>query len=232
MEQDIAIFDDTAGRFASRIDQQISSRRYSRGDLFLSAALSTVPANGHILDYGCGPGRISALLGRNGFRVLGMDLSPGMIATARQQPLGDLPVEFEVCTSLPAEAQQGKFDAVVCSSVIEYVPDPADLLRSFFAALRPSGVLIISFSNRYCLSRALIKMRLQNPHLSAQKHMWSAQQFSGLLERSGFRTIRRVVYFDSIFDRFDPLQFVSSSRVVGTLGLAIAVSGTQAPSVG
>ena len=97
----------------------------------------------------------------------------------------------------------------------------------FSAALRPSGVLIISFSNRYCLSRALIKMRLRNPHLSAQKHMWSAQQFSELMERFGFRTIRNVVYFDSIFDRFDLLQFVSGSRPVGTLGLAIAVRGTQ-----
>jgi SAM-dependent methyltransferase len=36
------------------------------------------------------------------------------------------------------------FDAVVCSSVLEYVPDDTRLLRAFFDALRPGGGLVIS----------------------------------------------------------------------------------------
>jgi 2-polyprenyl-3-methyl-5-hydroxy-6-metoxy-1,4-benzoquinol methylase len=223
MRENSTLFDETAAEFASRADRQIDSGHYFRGDLFLAAVVSSVPSEGYILDYGCGPGRISAILARRGFRVLGLDPSPVMIATARQQPLDALQVEFQLCPTCPVDAQQVAYDAIVCSSVIEYLPQPEQLLRWFSAALRPSGVLIISFANSRCLTRAWFKLRYRNPHLVAQKHMWSWRQFSRLLERSGFRPIRGAVYFTSLFDRFVHLRFLSASRFVGSLGLVVAV---------
>ncbi len=215
------LFDQTAADFTAKVDKQIDAGRYRRGDLFLAAAISSVPSHGYILDYGCGPGRIAALLGGRGFRVLGLDPSPAMILSARQQRLDALEVEFQLCEARPLEAQSEVFDAVVCSSVIEYEQQPVELLRRFSAALRPSGVLVISFANSRSLSRALFQRR--NLHLGAQVHTWSWQEFSQLLEQGGFKPIRNAVYFDSFLDRIAPLRFFSASQFIGALGLIVAV---------
>jgi cyclopropane fatty-acyl-phospholipid synthase-like methyltransferase len=43
-----------------------------------------VPEGGWILDLACGVGRHSTLLGKKGYRVVGVDLSPTFIARARE----------------------------------------------------------------------------------------------------------------------------------------------------
>jgi 2-polyprenyl-3-methyl-5-hydroxy-6-metoxy-1,4-benzoquinol methylase len=214
------LFDQTATAFTAKVDKLIAEGRYRRGNLFLDAALSAVPAQGYVLDFGCGPGRISALLARKGFRVLGVDPSPVMISTARQQRHDALNLEFELCETRPIDSQENAFDAIVCSSVIEYERRPVELLRHFFTALRPSGLLIISFANSRSLSRTLFQRR--NLHLGAQVHTWSLREFSELLEQGGFKPIRDAVYFESFFDRIPPLHFLSASQFAGALGLIVA----------
>ena len=207
------LFDETAADFTAKVDKLINAGRYRRGNLFLSAAASMVPPKGDILDYGCGPGRISALLARRGFKVLGVDPSPEMISVAKQQHLDKLRVKFELCESWTIGAQVGVFDAIVCSSVTE-------LLRKFHRALRPSSVLIISFANSRSLSRALFHRR--NLHLGAQVHTWTDREFIELLAQSGFRPIRQTIYFESFFDRLFSLSILSASQSIGALGLIVA----------
>ncbi len=215
-----AVFDKTAEAFAARLDRQIEAGRFSRGKLFLQSVKSSTPSHGSILDYGCGPGRISAVLARNGFKVLGLDPSLAMIQIAKQQPLEGLDVEFKQCTGDRIEVLKESSDAIVCSSVIEYESDPDQLLRWLVAALRPSGVLVISFANRLSLSHAIFQFR--NLHLAASKHMWSENEFNALLERNGFRPRGDAIYFHSVFDRLPLLGVLSSYRFIGALGLMIA----------
>jgi SAM-dependent methyltransferase len=222
MEARPTIYDQTAAAFASGVDRQISAGRYRRGELFLAAALSAVPRGGNILDYGCGPGRISALLAQNGYRVRGVDPSPAMIGAAERQPLNGLPVEFQVIHG-QLDLPPAFFDAIVCSSVIEYVLDAEKLLKQFSAALRPSGVLIISYANRLSLQRKLLQHR--NLHLPDQKHLWSWPEFRQILLRCGFRTTSKPLFFESLFDRLSPLGFLSRSHFVGNLGLITSVNG-------
>jgi 2-polyprenyl-3-methyl-5-hydroxy-6-metoxy-1,4-benzoquinol methylase len=222
MEARSTIYDETAAAFASGVDRQIRDGRYRRGELFLAAALSAVPRGGSILDYGCGPGRISALLAQNGFCVRGLDPSPAMIGVAGRQPLDGLPVEFQLLQE-QLNLPPASFHAIVCSSVIEYVAQPEILLNQFAAALRPSGVLIISYANRRSFQRKLLEYR--NLHLADQKHLWSWPEFRLLLLQCGFRTTRKPVFFESLFDRLSPLGFLSASQVVGNLGLIISVKG-------
>ena len=227
MTQCTSVFDETAADFASKVDRQIDSGRYRRGDLFLAGIESSVPSNGYILDYGCGPGRIAAHIARRGFGVLGLDPSPGMIELAKRQNLDGLRVEFRNSKTFPVDMQQGTFDAIVCSSVIEYEAEPEQLLGRFSSALHSSGKLIISFANSRSLSRMFFHYR--NLHLTAQRQLWTWSQFRLLLERTGFSPIQGATYFDSFFDRFPPLSFLSKSSFVGGLGLVIAVKSRSTP---
>lgn len=52
----------------------------------IATQLSSVPQTLHLLDYGCGPGRLMDPLARHGFRIDGTDISEEMVSYARQKP--------------------------------------------------------------------------------------------------------------------------------------------------
>jgi len=227
MAADVSLFTRTADEFASGIDTAIQEGRYLRGQVFLRAARRFVPPGGKILDYGCGPGRMSVLLARAGFRVRGVDPSPGMLEEAAAQDLTGLEVEFALIPdsgpSLPAAA----FDCVICSSVIEYVPSAADLLVVLRDTLRPNGVLIISYANRLSLWRNYAAWRNPDaPHLALQAHIWDSVQARRELVRGGFAVLNGPAYFESPFDRKPFCSWLSRLPVIGQLGLVIARRNT------
>ena len=106
-----------------------------------------------VLDMACGTGSLSMLMAEAGLDVVGMDLSPDMIARAREKAGGcaDAPPEFLV-------GDMGDFrlsvpvDAAVCMlDSFNYLLDPADgvqALRCFYDGLRPGGMLIYDIRPR------------------------------------------------------------------------------------
>jgi len=101
-----------------------------------------VADGGRLLEAACGTGRYLAEFAR-WYRVAGLDASPEMLAIARErQPDADL-IEADM-----AEFRaDGPFDAVACLfSSIGYLRAEerlAGAARSFAAALRPGGVLLV-----------------------------------------------------------------------------------------
>jgi len=218
------LFDETAGQFARSTDVLIQQQRYKRGSLFVAAAIRHAVPGGFILDYGCGPGRIACLLGDRGFRVRAVDPSPEMIREATALRSSTDRVDFATMGDPAAELCPGTYDAIVCSSVIEYILEPAKLLQGFYSALRDSGVLIISFANRLSLWRAYAELRFGRsaPHFALQTSIQRWGGFQKLLVGTGFRTFDGPIFFESVFDKYNDLAWLSGSRWIGTLGLVVA----------
>lgn len=102
-----------------------------------------------VLDVGCGGGDISVLVaglvGPTG-QVIGVDRSAAAIETAtrRAQDLAAQNMRFLVAdaSSLGAElGAEGPFDAAIGRSVLEFVPDPASMLRTVATLVRPGGAI-------------------------------------------------------------------------------------------
>ena len=105
-----------------------------------------------VLDLGCGTGELTQALAAAGLRVTGCDISPQMLLRAARDPSGRGPgqpggigragwVRLEPgWRSLPFVSEA--FDVVVAASVLEYVAEPAAVLRECARVLRPRGVLL------------------------------------------------------------------------------------------
>jgi 2-polyprenyl-6-hydroxyphenyl methylase/3-demethylubiquinone-9 3-methyltransferase len=103
-----------------------------------------------VLDVGCGGGILSEAMARAGARVLGIDLSQAVLDVAELHALQEkVAVEYR---AVPAEelaaAAPGSFDLVTCMEMLEHVPDPAAMLGTLAALVKPGGNLIVSTLNR------------------------------------------------------------------------------------
>ncbi len=109
----------------------------------LSAAVSRhARAGDRVLDLGCGTGELARALAAAGLRVAGCDISPKMLLRAARDPGGCAGwVRLEPgWRSLPFAS--AAFDVVVAASVLEYVAEPAAVLRECARVLRPGGVVL------------------------------------------------------------------------------------------
>ena len=101
-----------------------------------------------VLDVGCGTGRWSRLLASRGAQVLGVDLSPTMIAQARRRAVED--GVHERCRFTVGELAHldlnERFDLVLGVTVLQHILDPARCraaLSAMVAHLAPGGRVIL-----------------------------------------------------------------------------------------
>lgn len=141
-EQTRRFFDTVAAGWTSRYDRDMAVA--ARKAQFANAVQAKFPSPADILDFGCGSGDIARHLGGFGHRVTGYDLSAAMIAEARRVDRDGRVQWFAAAEAEPFAFAKGSFDAVVASSVLEYVPDIDATLARLSELLRPGGWLFAS----------------------------------------------------------------------------------------
>jgi len=105
-----------------------------------------------ILDVGCGEGRhtIGAYLEAN-VTAVGVDLSENDLATARERATqfedkdnASKSITFQACNALELPFEDNSFDKVICSEVLEHIPDYQGVLAEINRVLKPNGLLAVS----------------------------------------------------------------------------------------
>jgi trans-aconitate methyltransferase len=76
-------YDAVARAYADRFADEFDSKPFDRD--VLDDFAQHVAGLGMVLDLGCGPGQVAAYLAAQGVPVVGVDLSPGMVAMAQQR---------------------------------------------------------------------------------------------------------------------------------------------------
>jgi SAM-dependent methyltransferase len=141
-----ALYDAAASQYVQRVGTELNSTvetDFDRAILALTAeALSRRP--GLVLDLGCGTGRVAAYLSGRGVNVVGIDVSHGMLASARRAHPG---ISF-VCGSLEEiPLWTGcAVGAVFWYSIIHTPPDGlADLFGEVHRVCRTDAEVLIAF---------------------------------------------------------------------------------------
>ena len=154
MEQVRRLFDQHAANWSTRYAAGAPfEKRLAR---FAGPLESLVPPPAHVLDLGCGTGNLVCHLAAAGYQVVGAEASAAMLDVARQS--GDSPnvewmlLDGDWCT-LPYGT--ASYDAVVASSMLEYVGHPASIVAECARVVRPHGVFLCTVPDpRHRIRRA------------------------------------------------------------------------------
>jgi ubiquinone/menaquinone biosynthesis C-methylase UbiE len=148
-EIDAASYDGVAEAF-DRHSRRLSGQAAAR-----LASLVHVGSRDRVLDVGTGTGLIPFALAaatEPPASILGIDLSAGMIETARRRLRDDLGddarVRFERMDAEHLELPDQSFDVVLSGFALTHVPRPELALREIFRVLRPGGRLGIALGSR------------------------------------------------------------------------------------
>jgi len=94
---------------------------------------------GHVLDVATGTGLVAEALLARGFRVTGLDQSPGMLAAARARFAGRVELVEASADALPFP--DASFDHLTFTYLLRYVDDPGGTLAELARVVRPGGTV-------------------------------------------------------------------------------------------
>lgn len=137
-----ASYDEVAEDYAARIADELAGKPLDRA--LLACLAEEAGALGTIADIGCGPGHVARYLHERGASVVGIDLSPAMVAVARRLHPA---IPFDQGSMLALTPSGAGWGGIVAFySIIHLAPDArSQALAEFYRALLPGGLLLLAF---------------------------------------------------------------------------------------
>jgi predicted TPR repeat methyltransferase/uncharacterized coiled-coil protein SlyX len=138
------LFDRYADRFDKHLLEELA---YRAPELVGEAVQHAAPApNAEVLDLGCGTGLCGPFLRPLARRLVGVDLSSGMLAKAQERGLYDELVQADIVSHLATTP--GRVDLVVAADVLVYLGDLEPLFFAVQRALGPSGCFVFTIESQ------------------------------------------------------------------------------------
>ena len=119
-----------------------------RNPTFFRFLRELVPAGGHILELGCGPGRHGIGAALQGFSVRGIDIDPDVVEQATRNAREVAPsaaISFTTGDMLALDAlprPEGGFDAITHGGLMEHFPSAEAIRESIDAQLRLAPLVV------------------------------------------------------------------------------------------
>jgi SAM-dependent methyltransferase len=133
-----------------------------------------IPNEGRVLDAGCGDfDMLEALQKTKNITPFGIDIMPH-----------DTRVIKSDCSEIPFK--EGFFDCVICTAVMEHVPDQKKVLLDFNRVLKKGGMLIITTPNPLYSGLAWLGSLLNLKYKEGFDNSLSIGKLSSMVKECGF----------------------------------------------
>jgi len=179
-----ATYDEVAPAYAEAFGDELADKPFDRALLDRVAAVLRIRASADapVCDLGCGPGQIGAALVDRGLPVVGIDLSPGMVAQGRRS---NPAVTFEQGDMTALPRPDGSFTGIVSFYAIIHLPRSRvpTALAEMHRTLVDGGELVLAVHQGEGSLHA-DEMLGQAADLDAT--LFSLEELSGLVEAAGF----------------------------------------------
>jgi SAM-dependent methyltransferase len=151
-------------------------------------ALANLRAGDRVLDLGCGAGDFTGVFAQAGAAALGVEVAEAALHRARARH-PELPFRLAPIDG-PLPLDDGSFDVVWASEVIEHVADTARWLSEVRRVLAPSGRLLLTTPNHGRLHVAIGGIERYSEPLGDHLHLYTARSLGGLLHEFGFDRVQ------------------------------------------
>ncbi|MGH7466954.1 MAG: class I SAM-dependent methyltransferase [Longimicrobiales bacterium] len=187
-------------------------RWIERKRLSALARLADVQPRDHLLEVGCGGGHVLQQFPQA--RRTGIDLSTNMLRRARLRLNGSAHLLRGSADRLPFA--DGAFQVVLCTEVLEHVPDPSAVLRELIRVAAPGGRVVVSIPNERNIDRAKRMLR-RTPVLARvlrtladEGNEWHLHQFDWAMLERNLQGVARVAARIAIPSVLVPIRYVAS----------------------
>lgn len=120
----------------------VADIQWQIGQYAVSLIQQTTDDDSHILDVGCGTGRITQLLSAYSDKLTAIDLAPGMIQQAIQNDAaGTVDWQIGDAESLPMDEET--VDTVFSSMALQWCPSPERVFAEVYRVLRCGGTGVV-----------------------------------------------------------------------------------------
>ena len=135
-------YDELAATYTERLFTELAGKPLDRH--LLNRLAEDVRDHGLVADLGCGPGHVARYLHDQGVRMLGIDLSPRMIDSARQRSPD---IEFRVGDMRALDLPDAALAGIVAFYSLIHIGEPemGATLRELRRVLAPGGLLLVAF---------------------------------------------------------------------------------------
>jgi len=200
-----------------------------------------LPSGARILDVGCGSGWLCEYFARLGYEMMGIDLSPDMIAIARERvnkvSYGadhetELRCRFLVHNIETAPLSQ-RFDAILCYDALHHFEDENAVLANISTMMAPGGQLFVMEGEKPPEgSEMAAELRSVMRQYETLESPFEGEYLRELLQLHGFAIVGDYVAFRGLVDREsvvgNTVQFMEPAAVSYLLCRKIAESGEPA----
>ncbi|MGN7799382.1 methyltransferase domain-containing protein [Leifsonia sp. 22587] len=201
-------YDTVAEDYAELLRDQLAGSPFDRAMLGVFAEEVRALGGGLVGDLGCGPGRIAGHLAGLGLEVVGVDLSPAMVAVARREHPG---LRFEVGSMGALPFADGSLAGALAWYSVIHTPEERqpELYGELARAVRPGGLLLLAFQvgeDVVHLTHAYghdidLRTRRQDPERVRQR-----------LQDAGFETVAELVR-EPVAPEKSPQGYVLARRI-------------------
>lgn len=184
-----ASYDTVAADYERLLRDHLAGSAFDRAMLGVFAERVLAGGGGPVGDLGCGPGRLTGHLASLGLDVFGIDLSPEMVAVARQMCPGP---RFEVGSMAALDLEDESLAGAVVwySTVHTPVEELPVYFEEFHRVLAPGGHLLMAFKagdGHVHLSQAY------GHELDLDVYRFPPERVAQLLSEAGFVEVARLV---------------------------------------
>jgi predicted TPR repeat methyltransferase len=196
----------TFDSFASSFESKLEKLSYRAPALIATMLEDCGPAPAHrldVLDAGCGTGLCGAMVAPFARRLVGVDLSQGMLAQAKDKNVYDALTKTELTEYLRDNREA--FDLIVSADTLVYFGGLEGVIAAVAGALRPNGLFVFTLEHapgngtgadyrlelhgRYCHARAYVEQvltsaGLQPTIMQAELRMEAGAPVPGLVIRA------------------------------------------------